>query len=196
MTEHPLFRRDDVVVTPHLGASTAEAQDRAGIVTAEQIVAALTGGVVTNAVNIPAVRPETMEALAPFVPLCEKLGRLAQGLGSGSVERVEVEFLGRLAEHDTRLLGISDPGRHPLRAIPRSRSTSSTRRAIAEERGIELVETNDAVSRGLHGADHGPDRVRRGDGRGRRAPASGRATPPTWSAPGARTSTCRSPTTS
>ena len=70
-------------------------------------VAALTGGVVTNAVNIPAVRPETMEALAPFVPLCEKLGRLAQGLGNGSIDRVEVEVRGRLAEHDTRLLGIS-----------------------------------------------------------------------------------------
>src|SRR4029078_9011057 len=81
MTEHPLFGRDDVVVTPHLGASTAEAPDRAGIVTAEQVSAALTGGVVTNAVNITAVRPETMEVLAPFVPLCEKLGHLAQGLG-------------------------------------------------------------------------------------------------------------------
>ncbi|MDX6589916.1 MAG: D-3-phosphoglycerate dehydrogenase / 2-oxoglutarate reductase, partial [Solirubrobacterales bacterium] len=68
-TEHPLFARDDVVVTPHLGASTAEAQDRAGVVTAEQVTEALTGGVVTNAVNIAAVRPEAMEALAPFVPL-------------------------------------------------------------------------------------------------------------------------------
>ena len=51
------FARDDVVVTPHLGASTAEAQDRAGVVTAEQVTAALTGGVVTTAVNIAAVRP-------------------------------------------------------------------------------------------------------------------------------------------
>src|SRR5665811_2211638 len=51
-TEHPIFERDDVVLTPHLGASTAEAQDRAGTVTAEQVTAALNGGVVTNAVNI------------------------------------------------------------------------------------------------------------------------------------------------
>src|SRR5262249_21187274 len=62
-TEHPVLRRDDVVVTPHLGASTAEAQDRAGMVTAEQVTAALTGGVVTTAVNIAAVRPEVMEQL-------------------------------------------------------------------------------------------------------------------------------------
>lgn len=145
MTEHPLFGRDDVVVTPHLGASTAEAQDRAGIVTAEQVLAALTGGVVTNAVNIPAVRPETMEALAPFVPLCEKLGRLAQGLGNGSVGRVEVEVRGRLADHDTRLLGISTLvgilSGHTEEPVNLVNAPS-----MAEDRGIDLVETTDSVS--------------------------------------------------
>ncbi|MEO7197114.1 MAG: phosphoglycerate dehydrogenase [Solirubrobacterales bacterium] len=145
MTEHALFKRDDVVVTPHLGASTAEAQDRAGTDTAEQIVAALTGGVVTNAVNIPAVRPETMEALAPFVPLCEKLGKLAAGLGSGSVERVEVEVRGRLAEHDTRLLGISTLvgilSGHTEEPVNLVNAPS-----MAEDRGIVLVETTDSVS--------------------------------------------------
>lgn len=145
MTDHPIFKRDDVVVTPHLGASTAEAQDRAGVVTAEQIVAALTGGVVTNAVNIPTVRPETMEALAPFVPLCEKLGRLAQGLGSGSVERVEVEVRGRLAEHDTRLLAIST-----LVGILSGHTEEPVNLVnaptVAEARGIDLVETTDSIS--------------------------------------------------
>ncbi len=144
-TEHPLFGRDDVVVTPHLGASTAEAQDRAGIVTAEQVVAALTGGVVTNAVNIPAVRPETMELLAPFVPLCEKLGRLAQALGDGSVDRVEVEVRGKLADHDTRLLGIATLvgmfSGHTEEPVTLVNAPS-----IAEERGIEISETTDTVS--------------------------------------------------
>jgi D-3-phosphoglycerate dehydrogenase len=142
-TEHPIFARDDVVVTPHLGASTAEAQDRAGVVTAEQVTAALTGGVVTNAVNIAAVRPEAMEALAPFVPLCEKLGRLAQGLGDGSVDRVSAEFRGRIASHDTRLLGIavlvgilSGHTEEPVNLVNAPQ--------MAEERGIELVETKDA----------------------------------------------------
>jgi D-3-phosphoglycerate dehydrogenase len=142
-TEHPIFARGDVVVTPHLGASTAEAQDRAGVVTAEQVTAALTGGVVTNAVNIAAVRPEAMEALAPFVPLCEKLGRLAQGLGDGSVERVSAEFRGRIASHDTRLLGIavlvgvlSGHTEEPVNLVNAPQ--------MAEERGIELSETTDA----------------------------------------------------
>ncbi len=144
-TDHPILSRPDVVVTPHLGASTAEAQDRAGIVTAEQVTAALNGGVVTNAVNIAAVRPEEMEALAPFVPLCEKLGRLAEGLVEGSVDRVSAEFRGRLAAHDTRLLGIavlvgilSGHTEEPVNLVNAPQ--------MAEERGIELVETKDSAA--------------------------------------------------
>ncbi len=144
-TEHPLFERPDVVVTPHLGASTAEAQDRAGVVTAEQVRAALSGGVVTNAVNIAAVRPDAMEALAPFVPLCERLGRLAQGLGDGGVDHVSVEFHGRIADHDTRLLGIavlvgilSGHTEVPVNLVNAP--------AMAEERGIELTELSEASS--------------------------------------------------
>ena len=144
-TDHPVFARDDVVTTPHLGASTTEAQDRAGIVTAEQVTAALAGGVVTNAVNIAAVRPEDMEALAPFVPLCEKLGRLAQGLGDGSIDRVTAEFRGRIASYDTRLLGIavlvgilSGHTEEPVNLVNGPQ--------MAEERGIELTETKDTGS--------------------------------------------------
>jgi D-3-phosphoglycerate dehydrogenase len=144
-TSHPILERDDVVVTPHLGASTAEAQDRAGVVTAEQVTAALTGGVVTTAVNIAPVRPEVMEQLAPFVPLCEKLGRLAQALAEGPPDRVEVEFRGRLADQDTRILGIaalvgilSGHTEEPVNLVNGPH--------MAEERGIELIETRDALS--------------------------------------------------
>jgi D-3-phosphoglycerate dehydrogenase len=144
-TDHPVLARPDVIVTPHLGASTAEAQDRAGVVTAEQVTAALTGGMPTNAVNIAAVRPEVMEALAPLVPLCEKLGRLAQGLGDRSVDRVTAEFRGRIAEHDTRLLGIavlvgilSGHTEEPVNLVNAPQ--------MAEDRGIELTETKDSLS--------------------------------------------------
>jgi D-3-phosphoglycerate dehydrogenase len=108
MTEHPLFGYPNVVVTPHLGASTAEATDRAGYQSAEQVVAALTGGVVSSAVNIPAVGAEDMEMLGPFLPLASSLGRLAMDLAEGSsVERIEAAFLGRIADFDTRLLGLA-----------------------------------------------------------------------------------------
>ena len=141
-TEHPLFGRDDVVVTPHLGASTAEAQDRAGIDTAEQVRAALAGAVVTNAVNIHAPLPEP---LAPFVSIAEKLGRLAQSLGNGSIDRVTAEFHGRIAEYDTRVLGIavmvgilSGHTEEPVNLVNAP--------ALAEQRGIELIELKETVS--------------------------------------------------
>jgi D-3-phosphoglycerate dehydrogenase / 2-oxoglutarate reductase len=108
MTENPLFAYPNVVVTPHLGASTAEATDRAGYQSAEQVVAALTGGVVSTAVNIPAIGAEDMEVLGPFLPLATNLGRLAMELAEGSsVERIEAAFLGRIADFDTRLLGLA-----------------------------------------------------------------------------------------
>jgi len=142
---HALFERDDVVVTPHLGASTAEAQDRAGVVTAEQITAALTNGVVTYAVNIAAVAPDQMEALAPFVPLCEKLGKLAQGLAEGAVSKVAVEFRGRIAERETRLLSIA-----VLSGILSGHTEEQVNLVnaptLAEQRGIELAETRDRLT--------------------------------------------------
>jgi D-3-phosphoglycerate dehydrogenase len=108
MTEHPLFAYANVIATPHLGASTAEATDRAGYQSAEQVVAALTGGVVSTAVNIPAVGAEDMAMLGPLLPLATKLGKLAMELAEGSsVERIEAAFMGRIADFDTRLLGLA-----------------------------------------------------------------------------------------
>jgi D-3-phosphoglycerate dehydrogenase / 2-oxoglutarate reductase len=147
VTEHPLFGYPNVVVTPHLGASTAEAQDRAGLQTAEQVVAALTGGVVSTAVNIPAVAAEDIEVLGPYVPLARDLGRIAMALAEGSsIDRVDVELLGRIAERDTRLLAIS-----ALLGILRGRTEEDVNEvnapSIAEERGIELVETRRTAAR-------------------------------------------------
>ncbi|HEY2537731.1 MAG TPA: phosphoglycerate dehydrogenase [Solirubrobacteraceae bacterium] len=110
MTDYPLFAEGypQVVVTPHLGASTAEATDRAGYQSAEQVLAALGGGVVSTAVNIPAIGAEDMEVLGPFLPLATQLGRLAMELAEGSsVERIEAAFLGRIADFDTRLLALA-----------------------------------------------------------------------------------------
>jgi D-3-phosphoglycerate dehydrogenase / 2-oxoglutarate reductase len=106
-TEHPLFGYPNVIVTPHLGASTAEATDRAGYQSAEQVVAALTGGVVTTAVNIPVMGAEDKE-MVKFIPLATHLGKLAMGLAEGSsVERIEAAFMGRIADFDTRMLTLA-----------------------------------------------------------------------------------------
>ncbi len=146
MTEHPLFGRPNVVVTPHLGASTAEAQDRAGVQTAEQIVAALTGGLVSNAVNIPRLGPEDMEAAGPFLPLCEKLGALAVALGdAGSIDRIEVGYEGNLAERDTRLLTIA-----VLNGVLKGHTEEPVNfvnaTTLAEERGITVAERREPES--------------------------------------------------
>ena len=148
ITDYPLFDGySNVVVTPHLGASTTEAQDRAGVQTAEQVVAALTGGVVSTAVNIPAVSAEDMEVLGPFLPLCRRLGRLATTLTEATgVERVEVEYLGRIAERDTRLLTIA-----VLNGLLAGHTEEEVNfvnaPSLAEERGIEVSERKEAVAR-------------------------------------------------
>jgi D-3-phosphoglycerate dehydrogenase len=103
----PLLQAPNVVVTPHLAASTEEAQDRAGVIVAEQVAAALDGGLVTNAVNIPTIGAEDLEVLGPFIPLAAKLGRLALQLAGGDVRRIAIEVYGALAEHDTRLLTVA-----------------------------------------------------------------------------------------
>ncbi len=145
ITDHPLFGYANVVVTPHLGASTAEAQDRAGFQTAEQVVAALTGGSVTTAVNIPAISGEDMEVLGPYVPLAQKLGKIAASLAE-SVERVEIEYLGRIAERDTRLLTLS-----VLTGLFAGRTEEDVNLVnaptLAEERGITVSETRETQAK-------------------------------------------------
>jgi D-3-phosphoglycerate dehydrogenase len=141
ITDYPLFHGyPNVVVTPHLGASTAEATDRAGYQSAEQVVAALTGGVVATAVNIPSVGAEDMAVLRPFLPLAEALGRLAMGLAEGSsLERVEAAFMGRIAEFDTRLLTIAVLN-GALQGHTEEPVNYVNAPAIAEERGIVVEE--------------------------------------------------------
>jgi D-3-phosphoglycerate dehydrogenase len=147
VTDHPLFGYPNVIVTPHLGASTAEATDRAGYQAAEQVVAALTGGVVSSAVNVPAVSAEDMEVLGPFVPLCRALGQIAIALGQGSsIDRVQTEFLGRIAEHDTRLLSV-ETLLGVLRGHTEEEVNEVNAPAIADERGIELAEVKRTSAR-------------------------------------------------
>ena len=141
MTDYPLFDGyPNVVVTPHLGASTAEATDRAGYQSAEQVVAALTGGVVSTAVNIPSIGAEDMQVLGPFLPMARQLGRLAMALAEGSsVERIEAAFMGRIAEFDTRLLTLAVIG-GALQGRTEEQVNPVNAPSIAEERGIVVEE--------------------------------------------------------
>ena len=150
ISEHVLFGYPQVVMTPHLGASTAEAQDRAGVQTAEQVIAALTGGTVSTAVNIPAISAEDQELLGPFVPLCRKLAALAVEIAGPpartSFDSIEVEYLGRIAERDTRYLTLGVlMGALAGRVEDEVNLVNAP--SLAAERGIDVRETRQPSAR-------------------------------------------------
>jgi D-3-phosphoglycerate dehydrogenase / 2-oxoglutarate reductase len=142
----PLLELDNVVATPHLAASTEEAQDRAGVIIAEQVAAALEGGLVTNAVNIPVIGAEDLEVLGSYIPLAAKLGRLAMELAEGRVEELRLAYLGGLAQYDTRLLTVA-----ALNGAFQGRSDQPVNYVnapvIAAERGVEVREERSRAAR-------------------------------------------------
>jgi D-3-phosphoglycerate dehydrogenase len=144
--EGELLGLENVVTTPHLAASTEEAQDRAGLIVAEQVVAALDGGLVTNAVNIPVVGAEDLEVLGPYIPLAAKLGRLAVELAGGHPRKIALSFNGGIAAHDTRLLTVA-----ALNGAFQGRVDQAVNYVnapvIAAERGIEVTEQRSGAAR-------------------------------------------------
>jgi D-3-phosphoglycerate dehydrogenase/(S)-sulfolactate dehydrogenase len=104
---HPLVTRDTVVATPHLGASTVEAQEKVAIRIAEQMVAYLQRGSVAGAVNVDSLSPEVFKAIGPWLDLAERLGKLQGLLSRGAVREATVEFSGALLEHPVQLLVAS-----------------------------------------------------------------------------------------
>jgi D-3-phosphoglycerate dehydrogenase / 2-oxoglutarate reductase len=113
---------------------------------AEQVAAALEGGLVTNAVNIPAIRPEDLDVLGPFIPLAAKLGRLAMELAGGRANSIDLSYYGALAQFDTRLLTVAAlNGAFQGRAdVPVNYVNAPL---IAAERGIEVNEERRRSSR-------------------------------------------------
>ena len=142
----PLLTAPNIVLTPHLAASTEEAQDRAGVIVAEQVAAALEGGLVTNAVNIPTVGADDLEVLGPYIPLAAKLGRFAMELAGGDVRKLTIEVYGELAEYDTRLLTVA-----ALNGAFQGRTDQPVNYVnapvVAAERGIDVVEEKRRSSR-------------------------------------------------
>ncbi len=96
--DHPLRKAPNINLTPHLGASTIEAQESVGVEIAEQMIEALNGGMVRNAVNAPSVDPKTLEQLRPYLNLAEKLGTFVQqlGLGEEQATQLTITYTGKL----------------------------------------------------------------------------------------------------
>ena len=167
ITDHPLFGYPGVVVTPHLGASTAEATDRAGYQAAEQVVAALTGGVVTSAVNVPAIASEDVEALGPVPwPRQASAGSPSRWPRGPRSTALEVEYLGKVAERDTRFLTVQVL-KGALAGHTEEQVNDVNAPGLAEERGIAVPETRTPTRARLH-RPRARDRGERGGAHPRR----------------------------
>jgi D-3-phosphoglycerate dehydrogenase len=142
-TESPLFELDEVVVTPHLGASTREAQDKAGDTIADMVQLALAGEFVPFAVNVSAA--EASETVRPFLPLAERLGRLYASLAGKVPARLEVDYRGQLAEYDTRILTLSVL-KGVFGAVSDQPVSYVNAPQIAEEQGVEVASSSSASS--------------------------------------------------
>ncbi|MGH2693257.1 MAG: phosphoglycerate dehydrogenase [Actinomycetota bacterium] len=144
VTEHPLFELPNVVVTPHLGASTAEAQDKAGLAIAEQVLLALRGEFVPYAVNLE-IGTEIPEGVRPYLRLAERLGRLVTGLAGTGVEGLRFEYHGGIAENDTRALTLSGL-KGAFSAVVHEPVTFVNAPLMAKERGISVEESKSSQS--------------------------------------------------
>jgi D-3-phosphoglycerate dehydrogenase / 2-oxoglutarate reductase len=143
-TDSPLFGFDNVVVTPHLGASTKEAQDKAGTTVAEMVRLALKGEFVPYAVNVSA-GAEVTEVVRPYVPLAEHLGALVAGLAEGGVRSIVASYLGRIAESDTRVLTLATLKGILARSVHEPVSFVNAP-MLARERGLAVSEMRSSVS--------------------------------------------------
>ncbi len=128
-----------IIVTPHLGASTAEAQERVAVDVAAQILAILRGEPAQYAVNAPMIAVETMSVLGPYIPVAEKVASLATQLAAGQLSNLEIEYLGDIANHNTAALkaavikGLLGP-------ITEENVTIVNANLIAEHRGMKITE--------------------------------------------------------
>lgn len=142
----PLFELDNIVVTPHLGASTVEAQVNVAIDVAEQIIEVLKGGAARSAVNIPSMKPELIAPVRPYMSIAEKLGGLAAQIVKGAITRVEVEYAGEIADNDVSpLTTIVMKGL--LTPMLDVKVNFVNAPFIAKERGIEIVESKNKEAR-------------------------------------------------
>ncbi|MCD4767327.1 MAG: phosphoglycerate dehydrogenase [Methanosarcinales archaeon] len=139
-TGSPLLEQDNIIVTPHLGASTKEAQVNVAVDVAEQIINFNQGLPVKNAINMPYVKQEIMKVLQPYLPLAEKIGKLAAQLMEEKYERIEVSYSGEIADWDTGPVTVA-----ALKGLLEFAMGSSVNYVnapvIAKERKIKVVES-------------------------------------------------------
>ena len=137
--ENKLLKSKRIVVTPHLGASTTEAQERVSVDVAEQIVAHFKGEPVRYAVNAPLIPPESLSFLAPYMDVAVKTGLLAQQLCEGQVDNIQIEYAGEIGQHDMTPLKAAVI-RGLLSSVSEEQVNIVNADLIAQRRGLRIVE--------------------------------------------------------
>jgi D-3-phosphoglycerate dehydrogenase len=145
-TDSPLFALESVVATPHLGASTDEAQEKAGIAVAKSVRLALGGELVPDAVNVQG--GILAEAIRPLVPVAERLGNIASALADGALQRIDVEVRGEVADLDVRVLELAAL-KGVMQGLVHDPVSYVNAPVLAQQRGVEVALTTDRDS-----ADH------------------------------------------
>jgi D-3-phosphoglycerate dehydrogenase / 2-oxoglutarate reductase len=136
---------DKIVLAPHLGASTVEAQENVGKVIVEQVIEALRGGMIKNALNIPAVAPELLKEMEPYFNLLDKLGAFVAQTIDGGIKKLTVEYSGEAAKYNTKIMTIAAVKGFLTPAIGADSVNYVNALPIAKERGIEVVEKTTTV---------------------------------------------------
>jgi len=147
-SDHPLVSSDKVVATPHLGASTGEAQLNVAIAVAEQVRDFLLHGVVTNAVNVPSVAPEQAAVLMPYVTLAEKIGSLHAQLAGCVPSEVRIEYGGEAAEIDCRPVNAAVL-KGMLSSVMETPVNFVNAPFLAEDRGVKVVDVRSRQAAGF-----------------------------------------------
>ena len=142
--ESPLFHSDKIIVTPHLGASTREAQRSVAVDVAEQVLTVLKGHPARYAVNAPLMAPDAMSVLGPFIDVCLCIGRLSSQLVSGQLDSITVNYEGEIADYDTTVLKAAVLG-GILEPITEERVNLINANVIAQSRGLKVVEQKRVV---------------------------------------------------
>ncbi len=143
-TESPLFGVDNIIVTPHLGASTAEAQVLASTDIAEQIIDVAQGKLPRYAVNAPFIPPEMLSVLAPLMNVASMVGRLVSQLAEGQMKTIKISYDGEVSECDTKILKAAVLG-GLLENVSEERVTLVNADLVASRRGLKVVEKSEAT---------------------------------------------------
>src|SRR5207249_5888335 len=136
-----------VIATPHIAASTEEAQELVGIETAATVRDFLRDGLVRNAVNFPSIHPDELQRLQPWIRLADRLGRFVAQLGTARIEALGVRYYGALVESRGVEVLAASAAAGVLRPILSSGVSIVNARAAARQRGIDIVESRSSRAR-------------------------------------------------